>query len=88
MNPLASWIADEPLIQPGFVRGVLGLAHAKQQFRRFDEFTPSAFGSISDRGSERSREVREEERQCEIDDARFEARWGPVDELDDEGDSL
>ena len=90
LNPLSSWLADEPLLQPGFVRGVLGVTHAKAQFRRFEtDFQHSAFdyGSISDRGSERSREVRAEEREAELDDARFEAIWGPVDDLDDSEES-
>lgn len=84
LNPLSSWLADEPLLPEAFVLGAsmqprLNLTAVKRQHDRFNpDFEVSAFdsGSIFDRGSERSREVRDEERDAERAQARYEELHG------------
>ena len=74
MDILGAILAD-PNVDPAFKR-VLDTRHAKAQPRRFSGAALTGFGSINDPGSERSREVRDEELAAQRDDERFAAIWG------------
>lgn len=68
-------LANDPNVDPA-LRGLLGARLDKASPRRFTAEPITGFGSISDRGSERSREVRDEELAAQRDDERFERIWG------------
>lgn len=68
MNILAA-LARDPNIDPA-LRRVLDTAHDKAAPRRFNDEPMSGFGDIGDVGSERWREVRDQEHADQLRDER------------------